>query len=108
MIQVLRGQLVRKVYKVSPVRLVVLERQVQQVILDLKVYKALLALLVQPVQQELLVQLEKQDASKREEKLINNCGGEKVPPQPNRYTDKIRVYASTANLTFTAYGSEIS
>ncbi len=35
-----------------------------------------------------IVCTKKQDASKREEKLINNCGGEKVPPQPNRYTDK--------------------
>lgn len=28
------------------------------------------------------------DDEKRDRKLINNCGGEKVPPKPNVYTDK--------------------
>lgn len=30
----------------------------------------------------------KLDDERRDRKLINNCGGEKVPPRPNVYTDK--------------------
>lgn len=43
------------------------------------------------------------DADKREEKLINNCGGEKVPPKPNVYTDKYQKQCTFEMLEILGY-----